>query len=242
MPSNLTAALAAILLGLFTSAATAATLTHFPMIGAVTDTTANIWIRSDSAVSAAVVQYQPSGGNWSQPGQSVPVSLIATNDFTGTISVSGLSPSTAYDYRILLDGVLQSNGSASFKTFSAAGAPGKFSFVFGADIQQDQRPHTIFGTMASHQPDFTMLLGDNIYYDLGGVQAQTEADFWTAYKTNRDSFFQSFANHTPIYAIWDDHDYGTDNSDSSYPLKKLSRAAMGKYWANPPYVEQNASI
>src|SRR3989442_10557977 len=60
----------------------AANLTHFPMLGAVTDTTLNIWIRSDAAASA-VVQYQPTGGNWSQPLQSAAVNLVAGNAFHG---------------------------------------------------------------------------------------------------------------------------------------------------------------
>src|ERR1043165_3781557 len=85
----------------------AATLTHFPLVGAVTDTSANIWIRSDVAVASAVVQYQPTGGNWSQPLQSAAVSLLAGNDLTGTFSLNNLSASTSYDYRVILDGVIQ---------------------------------------------------------------------------------------------------------------------------------------
>ena len=233
--------LAFICLPLLVLPVTAATLTHSTLIGAVTDTSANIWMRSDVAVSSAVVQYQLAGGNWSQPSQSAAVSLTAANDFTGAVSLTNLSPATLYDYRILLDGVVQPTGTATFKTFPASGTGAQFTFVFGADMQQDQRPHTIFGKIGTQQPDFAVFLGDNVYSDIP-APAQTEADFWTAYKTNRDAWFQSFVNHTPVFTIWDDHDYGIDNADSTYPLKKLSRAAFGKYWANPTYVEQNASI
>ena len=218
--------------------AKAATLSHGPMLGAVTDTSANIWIRSDAAASA-VVQYQPAGGDWSQPVQSVAVNLVAGNDFTGTVSLTNLAARTAYDYRVILDGVIQTAGASILKTLPSKGAGSQFSFIFGADIYQNSRPHTVFTKMAAQQPDFALLIGDNAYND---VTAGTEAAFWSGYKINRDSFFQSFANHTPIFTVWDDHDYGTDDCDSSYPLKNLSRAAFGKYWANPPYVEQNASI
>jgi hypothetical protein len=77
-----------IFLGLLVPCANGATLTHSAMVGAVTDTSANIWIRSDVAVTSAVVQYQPTGGNWSQPSQSASVSLVVANDFTGTLSLS----------------------------------------------------------------------------------------------------------------------------------------------------------
>ena len=219
----------------------AATLTYGPLVGSVTDTSANIWIRSDSAASA-VVQYQVSGGNWSQPSQSAAVSLTAGNDFTGALFLTNLSAATSYDYRVLLDGVVQSASTSVFKSLPAQGTPGRFTFVFGADIQQDQKPHTIFGRLAAQQADFALLMGNTTYSDLSSPAA-TEADFWTAYKANRaDSFFQSFANRTPIFTVWNDHDYGTNDSDSSYALKSASRAAFGKYWANPPYVESNASV
>src|SRR5713226_7110588 len=72
-----------ICVGLVGAPAKAASLTHSPMVGAVTDTSANIWIRS-SAAASAVVQYQPAGGNWVQALSSAAVSLVAGNDFTGT--------------------------------------------------------------------------------------------------------------------------------------------------------------
>src|SRR5215467_7811872 len=79
----------------------AAILTHGPLVGSVTDTSASIWIRSDSAASA-VVQYQVSGGNWSQPSQSTAISLTAGNDFTAALFLTNLSAATSYDYRIML--------------------------------------------------------------------------------------------------------------------------------------------
>jgi phosphodiesterase/alkaline phosphatase D-like protein len=223
---------------LWVQTASTAVLTHSPMLGAVTDTTIKVWVRADSQVSASV-QYQLSGGNWSQPLTSGSVSLVSQNDFTGVISITGLSASRLYDYRVLLNGVVQAGSTADFQTLPPKGSGARFSFVFGADIDQHFKPHTIFDKMALHQPDFAILLGDLIYADL---QTGTEADFWAVYKDNRDAAMQAFASQVPIFATWDDHDYGDNDEDKYYPLKTQSRAAFGKYWPNPPYVEQNASI
>src|SRR5438309_2770621 len=144
--------IAIICLGLFPSAVKAAALTHAPLVGAVTDISANIWIRSDAAASV-IIQYQPAGGNWSQPLQSAAVSLLAGNDFTGTISLTNLSAGSSYDYRVILDGVVQATSAATFKTLPATGAGAQFSFVFGANLQQDQRPYTIFNNIAAQQPN-----------------------------------------------------------------------------------------
>jgi phosphodiesterase/alkaline phosphatase D-like protein len=222
----------------------AAGLSLNPMLGAVTDSSINVWLRSDSTATA-VVQYQLAGGNWSQPAQSAAVALIGPNDFSGVLSLTGLFQSTAYDYRVLLDGVVQPNGSSSFRTLPSRGIGSQFSFAFGADLNQNFRPHSIFNRISGQQPNFTLLLGDTIYYDLAfdpTVVSGAEANFWSLYRLNRDASFQAFANHTPILSIWDDHDYGADDSNALNPLKNAARAAFGKYWPNPTYVEQNASI
>ena len=46
----------------------------------------------------------------------------------------------------------------------------------------------------------------------------------------------------PQYAIWDDHDYGPDNSGTSYGLKEVSREIFKKYWCNPFYGEDQKGI
>jgi alkaline phosphatase D len=35
------------------------------------------------------------------------------------------------------------------------------------------------------------------------------------------------------YAIWDDHDYGPNNANGSYKLKKESKKVFDTYWCNP---------
>jgi alkaline phosphatase D len=46
----------------------------------------------------------------------------------------------------------------------------------------------------------------------------------------------------PQFAIWDYHDFGPDNSGSSYGLKETSREIFMKYWCNPFYGENQKGI
>ena len=212
------------------------------MLGAVTDTSIKIWVRSD-VQATAVVEYQLADGNWSQPLQSSSVTLIATNDFTGIISILNLASSTTYDYRVLLDGVIQQGSVSKLKTLPAIGFPSKIKFAFGSDILEDQKPFDVFYQVGLHNPDLMLFLGDNMYLDQPEqLIPGFESNFWIKYKGNRDAAYQAFANHTPIFAIWDNHDYGGTDPDKYYEYKTQSRAAFGKYWPNPTYVEQDASI
>lgn len=218
----------------------AATLSHAPMVGAVESAGAKIWLRADGAATAQV-QYQPAGGSWSQPQQSAPVTLLASNDFTASIALTNLAPATLYDYRVLLDGSVQASGIGRLKTFSAAGSAARFTFVFGSTLHPNFRPHAIFNAIATQQPDFALLLGNTAYADLP-LPAARESDFWQSYKNSRDSAFQNFASRTPIFSVWNNNDYGSNNADASYGLKTSSRAAFGKYWANPSYAEANGAV
>jgi phosphodiesterase/alkaline phosphatase D-like protein len=163
------------------SLSAAAGLRYLPMVGSVTDTSVSIWIRTDMPVESAVVQYQPSGGNWFQRSESVSVRITATTDYTAIIKIPGLSAATAYDYRVVLDGSVQPSSVSGFKTLPATGAGSRFSFLFGSGIQQDYRPHGIFNNMALQQADFALLLGDTATSSLSSTPA-TESDFWSVYK------------------------------------------------------------
>jgi len=43
------------------------------------------------------------------------------------------------------------------------------------------------------------------------------------YTRNFDDHFQAMSSKIPIVAIWDDHDYGQDNSDSTYRYKEEAK-------------------
>lgn len=48
-----------------------------------------------------------------------------------------------------------------------------------------------------------------------------------------DPHFRAFGATTPIYAVWDDHDYGLDNSDRTQPGKERSLKTFNEIWPNP---------
>ena len=91
---------------------------------------------------------------------------------------------------------------------------------------------TIVRSMAAHGGDAMLWLGDNAYL--------REVDFnsWTGILrrwTNTRSLpaMQPFLAAMPHYAIWDDHDYGPNDSDRGWFNKAVTRAAFGLFWPNP---------
>lgn len=94
--------------------------------------------------------------------------------------------------------------------------------------------YQIFDHINSQKADFMVWLGDNIYL--------READWGTRTGImHRNSYTRSIPEIQPLlssmhhYAIWDDHDYGPNNSDRSFLHKEITREAFQLFWANPSY-------
>ena len=93
---------------------------------------------------------------------------------------------------------------------------------------------SIFYIVPNSEPDFFLWLGDNIYSN----ESQW-GDFKSmkmAYSTRHSTTaMEYFFDQIPIqYAIWDDHDYGPNDSDSSFEGRLVSGRVFEKTWISTP--------
>ncbi len=77
----------------------------------------------------------------------------------------------------------------------------------------------VWKDLISQAPDLFLWGGDNIYANTNRAD-----EIQAAYqRQNAVEDYQFFKALTPIIGTWDDHDYGNNNEDGYYPLKKKSR-------------------
>ena len=120
-----------------------------------------------------------------------------------------------------------------------------FSFVTGSCAYINEpvydRPGTPYGSdyqifthISNSQPNFMLWLGDNVYL--------READ-WNS-KTgilHRYTHTRSLPELQPLwgsvhqYGIWDDHDYGPNNSDRSYHMKDVTNDVFRLFFPSSNY-------
>lgn len=88
----------------------------------------------------------------------------------------------------------------------------------------------ILDKVVAYKPDLFVWLGDNVYVD-----TMDNPELFTGLygQLGANPRFRKLRETCPQLAIWDDHDYGSDNQDKTYPLKKESKAAFGKFWQIP---------
>jgi alkaline phosphatase D len=226
-----------------------------PWAGNVELRTASVWLEVSKDVKKVVVEYHTN----TAPNEKKQIQyqgLLGQAFNPVKVELNGLTPNTAYEYTILLDGKKQTLPfSTTFKTPDLwqwrKPAP-DFSFLTGSCAYFNEpiydRPgksygqdSSIFETMAKTPADFNIWLGDNWY--------ARESDFGSPwglnYRASHDRatpVLQAFMASMPQYAIWDDHDFGPNDADKSYIFKEQSRAVFKSYWMNPSFGEKNEGI
>jgi alkaline phosphatase D len=167
---------------------------------------------------------------------------------TGTFTFSSLLPDTEYDFSFsrIVSGVPQAmpEGDGKLHTLPAEGQPVRFSFAFGSCARNGHDPddlQPVWETMlqAASGADpirFFVHLGDTTYFYDDTSEKNVDASALAAGQlaSRKHLGFQRFARKVPCYAVWDDHDFRYNNSDSSgYTLKTTALKNFQEYWGNP---------
>lgn len=112
------------------------------------------------------------------------------------------------------------------------------SCLFVNEAQYDRpgnpygRAYEIIGAIQQQKPDFMLWLGDNIY--LREADWNSRTGILHRYTHSRSMpELQPLLASTHNYAIWDDHDFGPNDSDRGFYLKEASLEAFNLFWANP---------
>ena len=83
-------------------------------------------------------------------------------------------------------------------------------------------PQDMWPTIASHDPQLWMWMGDNIYGDSEDMTVILEK----YQKQKGGEAYSQFQNKIPIIGVWDDHDYGVNDGDKNFPKKKETKQLM----------------
>ena len=182
-------------------------IVHGPMLGDFTAESASVWVRTFEE-SPVRVMYSTSmemeGAQTSGSEQS-----RAETDYTAVVNLSGLEPETEYYYQILVgDDTLRSE-EWSFITFPEKGQPFNREIGFGACAGYTPQYTYMWSMLAAHRFPVFLMLGDNVYIDHPERPAIQD---YTYYRRQSENRYKSFVSRTPIYAVWDDHDFGTNDS------------------------------
>lgn len=209
------------------SPAAADMLTHGPLVGHTTHESTRIWIRAERQREFQVRMAPAEGRGVVLSGK---ISLNQEDNFCGVAVVDGLAAETVYEYEVILDGEVQSPSvRQQVRTFPPPGKKGTVRIGLGHSLIGPGE-QTSWRAVAGKKPDLFILMGDNIYSD--STEPKKQRRMYLEFRA--DPHFREFAATTPIYAIWDDHDFGKNNSDGTQEGKRRSLSTFNEIWPNPP--------
>ena len=229
----------------------AAQLACQPMVGHVGMRDARIWIQSAAPCQAALVCWADSMGN--APTEVVVAAeqdLSREHAHTATFDLGGLQPGTDYRFQVLINDERVVDGiDTTLQRFSTQPlwqyrfdpppfkvALGSCVFINEPEFDRPGRPYgggyEIFDGIANLQPDLMLWLGDNVYFR--EVDFSSRSGMQHRYShLRRLPELQKLLGSCPHYALWDDHDYGPNDSDGSWIHKDWAATTFGEFWANP---------
>lgn len=218
-----------------------------PMLGYAEMKEALIWVQTN-----ATAQVQCTYWNIDTPKEVHKTAIVATTKakaFTAKLIADEVEPGQTYEYRILINGQeLSFDYPTQFKTQAIwrwRTDPPDFSVALGSCTYINEaiydRPgdpygskYQIFESIRSKAPDAMIWLGDNTYL--------READWYSRtgilhrYTHTRSTpEMQALLANINHFAIWDDHDFGPNDSDRSYIYKDITLEAFELFWGNPSF-------
>ncbi len=211
-------------------------LVHGPMLGCVTDRSASFWVRTADETHVQVLV--STAKDLADPITSSTVSTDAKQDFTALAEVQKLQPATLYYYDVTLDGrSALGPGFPSFRTFPPEGKPAEFKIGFGGGAGYHRKFSQMWEVLTRHRLSAFLFLGDNVYIDHPTLP---EVQQYTYYRRQSEPEYRRFVRTTPIYAIYDDHDLGTNDfwggpkrDDPAWKVPAWQ--VFRRNWNNPGY-------
>jgi alkaline phosphatase D len=218
-----------------------------PMVGYCEMKEAVIWLQTKENVPAKIEYFATDN----------PTAIFYSETYTSSkevgftyhIILDKLEPGKKYNYNLYLNNkkvVLPYETSFSSKKLWQwrEDAP-DFTVAFGSCMYVNEtaldRPgkpygsgYSIFESLTKKNPDIMIWGGDNTYLREADWDSKTGI-----YHRNTHSRaikeIQPLLAKTQNFAIWDDHDYGPNDSDRSFYNKHITQKAFKDFWANKSY-------
>ncbi|MEO6066552.1 MAG: alkaline phosphatase D family protein [Gemmatimonadota bacterium] len=225
--------------------ATAVTLQSGPMVGASEMREVKLWAQTTAAARVRIVYWDSA-----TPGVRRTTAEVVTrrdSAYVAHLVADQVEPGRIYGYAVQVNGrTVPRPYPLKFRTppnWIYRGDPPNFTLLLGSCFYVREagtdRSNSTYGdttgivtAMAARHAEAMLWLGDNTYL------REVDWNSWTGI-TRRWTHTRSLPALQPLlgatahYAIWDDHDFGPNDSDRGVWNKAMTRAGFGLFWANP---------
>ncbi|MCK6690915.1 MAG: alkaline phosphatase family protein [Thermoanaerobaculia bacterium] len=218
-----------------------------PMLGYVDMKEALLWAQTTQAASVHFEYWDKES-----PETKYLTEKVRTEKNTGYTAkcvADQVEPGKMYSYQLYINDIQVSLlYPTEFKTqalWQWRTDPPAFSLATGSCAYINEPPYDrpgtpygsnygIFTQIAAQKPDLMLWLGDNVYYR--EPDWTTRTGMLHRYTHDRSlPELQPLLASTQHYAIWDDHDFGPNDSDGTWVHKETAWEVFKAFWGNPTF-------
>jgi alkaline phosphatase D len=258
------AAMAAALLRMGPASANGRYLQSGPMVGYSEPKEVLLWVQTNAPARVKFTYWDET--NPADRHQTAEKATLKQEAFIAKLVADEVEPGRRYAYELLINDErverpypLRFQAKPVMRFFRGPGAPaatppsapglriaaGSCFYANDPADAQGWNPgaeYPIFEAIREKKPDLMLWLGDNLYTrDIDWTSRTGMIQRYTYSRAIQE--LQPLLGSVHHYAIWDDHDYGPNDSDRSYRDKEISKGVFQLFWGNPSYgVEQSRGI
>lgn len=216
-----------------------------PMLGYNEMREVLLWVQTTTAAEVQFVYWESKA-----PANKMTTRSVLTQKdkaFTARLIADEVLPGREYTYQLWIDQqVVELDYPTTFTpqpNWRASGTPPDFTVALGScantvdTLFEDPDPemearYQIFSSLQREKADLMLWLGDNVY--LRDPDWYTRSGILHRYTHSRSiPELQELLATSHHYAIWDDHDFGPNDSDRSFIHKDKTLEAFELFWGNP---------
>jgi alkaline phosphatase D len=218
-----------------------------PMVGYSDMREVLLWAQTKSSAKVKFGYWEK--GSPSKKNFTEEITTQKNQAFVAKLVADVVEPGKKYEYELYINGQkVARNYPLEFQTqvlWAFRTEPPNFKFAAGSCLYVNDAPYDrpgkpygsnyeILTKIYEQRPDFMLWLGDNAYMrepDWG-----TQTGIFYRYTHSRSlPELQPLLGSSHHYAIWDDHDFGPNDSDKSFANKDLTLETFKLFWGNPNY-------
>ena len=112
----------------------------------------------------------------------------------------------------------------------------------GSCNRQDQ-DQAFWGRVAAANPQLFLMIGDNVYGDIGWDGGADLGTFRAAYASlAAEPGFAALRSRVPMMVTWDDHDFGPNDAGGTFAHRAFSERIFEHFWQSPAEVRDRPGV
>ena len=229
-------------------------------IGALTNNSVTIKakIRQDIINQFIQIKYSTDSQNFATENSvsSIPAEITLDGQIA-TFKLKNLEEDTRYYYIILAGGGRYPQNQSEYLTFKTVKIHQQYSFAIGCSSCAGGKISQFVSKGVSNSKVFDIIRQqDNpsldLFIHMGDLHYRNDLEFLGLIEENIDDYRENYHEvmlqerqrnlyqNLPLAYIWDDHDYGPNNSDGTYALKQVASQAYREQFPHYPLANSGA--